>query len=313
MQILHLRRKLKKKKNSSTGCWTCGGCDKASWRKTGSLRSDNRALDISRGPLLTIKNQIGVGEEGDGADAACEQIFDSPASPEHASQATTPRKRHARWGHQHSGKYICTEAGCGYRAMSKSDLEKHARTHTRERPFTCKAQGCNRTFSQTSHLYEHMRKAHGMDVTQTRKKTRASSIPRVQRHVFVQELKDAGQFDGFSSDFDDKETDRQTDKEEKDKEIQERHRTFRNKHIDSMIIPAGIRSALQQLNIDIDPSGQTLGPCRLLSHYFGPTIVENLEQDLLCVECGKKLELGKCFALLILFKDFQIFLFSYFI
>ena len=50
-------------------------------------------------------------------------------------------------------KHICEI--CGKRMLKKSDLERHYRVHTGDRPFRCPA--CNRYFSQKHNLYLHRR------------------------------------------------------------------------------------------------------------------------------------------------------------
>jgi hypothetical protein len=62
-------------------------------------------------------------------------------------------------------KYICPEETCKRRTFKrKADLERHNLTHTGERRFECKFEGCNRVgkkaFARRDKLVEHQRKIH---------------------------------------------------------------------------------------------------------------------------------------------------------
>jgi uncharacterized Zn-finger protein len=62
-------------------------------------------------------------------------------------------------------KYICPVDTCKHKTFSrKADLERHSLTHTGERPFECRFEGCNRVgkraFTRRDKLVDHQRKVH---------------------------------------------------------------------------------------------------------------------------------------------------------
>jgi len=58
----------------------------------------------------------------------------------------------------HTGNtFNCSESGCPRLFTTKSDLKKHTRTHTNERPFACSVPACGKAFVASHHLKNHMK------------------------------------------------------------------------------------------------------------------------------------------------------------
>eukprot|EP00090_Calanus_glacialis_P017513 TRINITY_DN27253_c0_g1_i1.p1 TRINITY_DN27253_c0_g1~~TRINITY_DN27253_c0_g1_i1.p1 ORF type:complete len:510 (-),score=150.00 TRINITY_DN27253_c0_g1_i1:73-1602(-) len=56
----------------------------------------------------------------------------------------------------HTGDtFNCKDTGCNKLFTTKSDLKKHVRTHTNERPYACENAGCGKAFMVSHHLKNH--------------------------------------------------------------------------------------------------------------------------------------------------------------
>ncbi|KFZ64860.1 Transcription factor Sp7, partial [Antrostomus carolinensis] len=59
-----------------------------------------------------------------------------------------------RW---HTGErpFVCNWLFCGKRFTRSDELERHVRTHTREKKFTCLL--CSKRFTRSDHLSKHQK------------------------------------------------------------------------------------------------------------------------------------------------------------
>ncbi|KAI7885114.1 hypothetical protein K492DRAFT_157507 [Lichtheimia hyalospora FSU 10163] len=64
--------------------------------------------------------------------------------------------RHRRI-HTNERPYVCHEDGCGKSFIQRSALKVHMRTHSGEKPHVCEHEGCGKCFSDSSSLARHRR------------------------------------------------------------------------------------------------------------------------------------------------------------
>ena len=53
--------------------------------------------------------------------------------------------------------FNCSEKNCGKIFTTKSDLKKHRRVHTHERPYKCEHVNCDKSFVNSHHLKSHQK------------------------------------------------------------------------------------------------------------------------------------------------------------
>jgi len=77
------------------------------------------------------------------------------AAPKPVTELPLPANPRSR--PKKTGMHICPHPDCGKPFRSPSDLRKHLRSHSREKPFVCLHEGCGHAFAQQSHLTTHWR------------------------------------------------------------------------------------------------------------------------------------------------------------
>jgi hypothetical protein len=80
-----------------------------------------------------------------GSDGPC------PPPPAPAGEARAPKRQRLE-----NGKVLCRFEGCCKEMLSSNAL-RHERTHRGERPYKCKAPGCDETFTAPATLRYHTR------------------------------------------------------------------------------------------------------------------------------------------------------------
>ncbi|KIJ15807.1 hypothetical protein PAXINDRAFT_133065, partial [Paxillus involutus ATCC 200175] len=76
-------------------------------------------------------------------------------------KADLPRHMRTHAVNKEELMHACPYEGCDYKALQRSNVATHIRTHTGERPNKCPTAGCSYTTSDPGSLTRHRKSAHG--------------------------------------------------------------------------------------------------------------------------------------------------------
>ncbi|KIK96846.1 hypothetical protein PAXRUDRAFT_100854, partial [Paxillus rubicundulus Ve08.2h10] len=76
-------------------------------------------------------------------------------------KADLPRHMRTHAVNKEELMHVCPYEGCDYKALQRSNVATHVRTHTGERPNKCPTAGCSYTTSDPGSLTRHRKSAHG--------------------------------------------------------------------------------------------------------------------------------------------------------
>ncbi|KAJ4286132.1 hypothetical protein N0V90_013481 [Kalmusia sp. IMI 367209] len=94
----------------------------------------------------------------DASDAEVGSLSDSP--DDRIINYTDNGKKRADSEAKRTWNYVCDFQGCGQRFNRPCRLEAHMRSHSKERPFVCPHDDCDKTFPRKDHLQRHLKHSH---------------------------------------------------------------------------------------------------------------------------------------------------------